>query len=255
MHSFPPRGTAARSRARSRPRRRRRGGCHGCGRFQAEPIRGAIVDRVKATCSTCGRLEAHRDLYSAFLARFAGEGSSVDLHAASAAWTGAFGLLCGARRMYDKAEKPRPVRVFRATATSYSALVPHAQTGACATVSDVLTRCAPTTVRDGSERGTGRSDSSGGGAPSRVLDRSNQQRRAPLPLEPSLPGILEVRAGPRRRRSDDLGPMVVKGLLGTAYVCRRGSSHRRFGTDGGESRPLPPRGRTGPRLSRSTLSP
>jgi transposase len=173
--------------------------CHTCGAFSAQPIRGPIATRVKPACE-CGRPEIHRDLYSAFLASFASE-TSVDLHAAQAAWTGAFGLLSGARRMYDRVEDRRVFRLSRADdaqASPLRARVPRAQADGFTPPATVnAKRATPASVRDnklGSEHG--RTTSSGGGGASRPHDRSKSVRRAPLPLFDVREYGGKVRAGP-----------------------------------------------------------
>jgi hypothetical protein len=142
--------------------------CHECGEFTSQPIRGAIVDRVKPACD-CGRPEVQRDLYSSFLARFASE-DSVDLDAAKAAWTGAFGLLSGARQNYDRVENRRFYRIFRADDANASPLcapATHTQASGLLPPATVnLTHSAPASVRDEDERGH---------------ERSITLRRAPAP--------------------------------------------------------------------------
>jgi hypothetical protein len=172
--------------------------CHACGVFSSQPIRGAIVDRVKPVCD-CGRPEVHRDLYSAFLASHASE-TSVDLHAAQAAWTGAFGLLSGARRMYERVEDRRIFRLSRvddAQASPLCAPVPLAQAFGFTPPATVnAKRSAPASVRDeiGSEHG--RKVSSDGGGEIRPHRRSKPVRRAPLLLFEVREYAEQVRAGP-----------------------------------------------------------
>ena len=170
--------------------------CHGCGTFTPEPIKGPIVDRAKPACA-CGRAAAHRDLYSAFLARFACGGSSVDLQAATAAWTGAFRLLCGARQMYDTAEKGRLVRPFRAAddlSSPHRAAVPQARVVGSPAIVDTA-RATPASVRDAHEDDRGAA--SGRRAAMAALDRSTASRRARLRLDSVREGADGVRAGPR----------------------------------------------------------
>lgn len=171
--------------------------CHGCGEETKTPIRGPIVDRVKRACATCARPEVQRDLYSAFLARFASE-TSVDLQAAQAAWTGSFEFLCGARRMYDRVNDrriPRPTRVT-VEPPSLCAQVPHVQAIGTSIATANSKMLAPASVRDGASPKRGCSDSSGGGAEQLPRNRSNQMQRTSPPLNAPSMAVVEVRAGP-----------------------------------------------------------
>jgi transposase len=186
--------------------------CHACGAFEATPIVGAIVDRMKPACS-CGRAAVHRDLYSAFLARFVAQGTSIDLGAAKAAASGAFGLMGGARLTYDTAEngRLRPFRSIDVTTSANRAVVPQAQVvdvQASTTIADP-TMLAPASVRDGAwRRSESRVERVGGD--NAMQSRSNQAWRAPLPSDVAGDGAIGVRARPplekrsaKRRRYED----------------------------------------------------
>ena len=160
--------------------------CHNCNAFERTSIRGPIATRSKAACS-CGREVVQRDLYSAFLARFACEDSSVDLHAAKAAWTGAFGLLCSAQRMYERAHATGSPVAGGGTRTSSTPSTPDALLSPAVNASgahqpNILERPTPTSVRDADAREIGDDDSfercDGSDA---TQSRSNAVVRAPLP--------------------------------------------------------------------------
>jgi hypothetical protein len=172
--------------------------CH-CGDLNSTPFRGPIKGRVKPACTTCGRFEVQRDLYSAFLARFASE-TSVDLDAAQAAWAGAFGFLSGARQMYDRVEDRRIFRLSRAEDAQASPLcapAPLAQAvGFMPPATVNAKRSAMATVQEESGRGHGRTTASGGGGESLPHNPSQPVRRAPLPLFDVREYVEKVRAGP-----------------------------------------------------------
>lgn len=160
--------------------------CHACGTFEKIAIRGPIATRMKPAC-TCGREAVQRDLYSAFLARFACEDSSVDLQAAKAAWTGAFGLLRSAQQMYERAHEASSLAEGGANRETAGASTPDVLLSpAIATLggyqAGVLECPPPTSVRDAGVR------ESGGGWPFERVnesiapqDRSNAVVRAHLP--------------------------------------------------------------------------
>lgn len=175
--------------------------CHACGTFTKEPIRGPIAKRMKRSCS-CGREAVHRDLYSAFLARFAGEDSSVDLQAAKVAWSGAFGLLRGAQQVYDRAHA-----AGLPAAGGASGVIPRASTldvplspatfASGARQAEILERSTPTSVRDAGVR-----DGGGDGLFERVngseapQTRSNAVVWAPLPPSEAQKRRRRARAEP-----------------------------------------------------------
>ncbi len=117
-----------------------------CGRAVKTPIRGAIAHRMKPACE-CGRPAVHRDGYSAFLARFAAEGTSVDLVAASAASTRALELVAIASTAYDTAEAPRIPRVAPASEKTLCAVAIEVRAGAAPPPSSTTARASAASVR------------------------------------------------------------------------------------------------------------
>ncbi len=170
--------------------------CHGCGTYRKTLIRGPIASRMNPVCE-CGRDAVHRDLYSAFLARFVAPETSVDLQAASAVWGEHFELLSGARRMYDRAEMER-LRTIRIGGKSVDdrALVPRACAGVQAPGADVPTHLAPAPVRDGGERAR-LVDVERSGDELVAQDRSTSKSRASSPRS----GRQSVRCDHPARRS------------------------------------------------------
>lgn len=175
--------------------------CHECGTFAKSAIRGPIATRMKPACS-CGREAVHRDLYSAFLAHFVREDSSVDLQAAQAVWTGAFGLLCSAQQTYDRAHAASISLVAgdgsRATDAVPAPEALRVQRGAPegAPQASILHGSPPTSVRDAGPRDAGDDLFERSGGSNTVQTRSNEAVRAPLP--PSLAQLRRrrARAGP-----------------------------------------------------------
>jgi transposase len=164
--------------------------CHACGSYTKTEIRGPIASRLKPRCE-CGREAAHRDLYSAFLARYVAPDSSIDFQAATADWSEHFELICGARWTYDRAEEMR-LRVSRGGSTPISdrALVPRARVGAQAPAIESLHQLAPASVRDGAARTRSRCVEQRGDA-SLPRNRSTQHPRAFSPRSAPGNGIVE----------------------------------------------------------------
>lgn len=173
--------------------------CHACGTFEKAAIRGPIATRMKSACA-CGREAAQRDLYSAFLARFVGEDSSVDLQAASAAWSGAFGLLRGAQSTYDKAQVLRLVRGAGGGSRDASTSAPDVPLSPAAIASDRQldqpNRSTPTSVRDAGVREIEEYGVERVGGSDATQARSNLVLREPLPPSEACKRRRRARAEP-----------------------------------------------------------